>query len=405
MIYSLSKHSDLKSNPIHSTHRMSVLAESDRQLEIFETPDPPAIQQTAGNDTSSHSVEEIRLGVKEGFKEFKNANIDTSKTDFSRIHPKGYALDPWEYELTSDGEKSEGIVEKYTRLEREISQLKSDLKTSNEETERTDLLQQIDGLDQQLSSVKLDKIYSEHISAVRGVKGIDRTLASNLLGTVQCFGGKKGDSGQEGGTITYDITLKPDDAKYLQASALRNLDERLSLLERIVGGRDDKIRTDLLSTVGESQSHSLMSSLSVLQRKCLALDQGVVGNLNQKAGELLQKMDRLRQESPKEKLKENGTDTKITELHELSKQWETTASLLPDVIERLHTLKYLHESAGGFNLTLNQLEQKQTEVSEILQTNRDVLDQVSQTLEANMERIQQNFASVNKRIEALTSKP
>ena len=381
---------------------MAGLSDSDRQLEIFETPDPPSIQQSAGDDANSHSVEEIRLGVKDGFEEFKNANIDSSKTDFSRIYPKGYGLDPWEYELSSNGDKSEGIAERYTRLQREISQLKTDLKTNSHETDTTDLLQQIDGLDEQLSSVKLDKIYSDHISGTRGVHGLDRTLASDLIETVHCSAGNKREG--EKGTITYDIVLKPDDAKYLQASALRGLEERLSLLERIVGGRNDRIRTDLLSTAGDSQSHSLMSSLSLLQRKCLALDQGVVGNLNQKAGELVQKIDRLKQEGSKERLKESVTDTKIAELYELSKQWESSASLLPDVIERLHTLKSLHETASGFSLTLNQLEQTQREVSESLLTNRDVLTQVSRTLEANMERIQQNFETVNKRIEALSSK-
>ena len=380
---------------------MAGLFDSDRQLEIFETPDPPVAQQSAENDSNSLSVEEIRLGVKEGFEEFKNSNLDTSKTDFSRIHPKGYGLDPWEYELSSNGEHSEGLAERYTRLEREISQLQSDLKTSSNETERTELLQQVDGLDQQLSSVKLDKIYSEHISAARGVHSLDRSLANSLLDTIHSQGDKRG----ERGTITYDLVLKPDDSKYLHASALRSLEERLSLLERIVGGRDDKIRTNLLSTAGDSQSHSLMSSLSVLQRKCLALDQVVVGNLNQKAGDLLQKMERLKQESTREKQKEPGSDTKITELYELTKQWDSSASALPEVIERLHTLKYLHESASGFNLTLSQLEQRQTEVSENLETNREVLDKVSRTLEANVERIQQNFETINKRIEALSSKP
>ena len=379
---------------------MAGLFDSDRQLEIFETPDPPVAQQSAENDSNSLSVEEIRLGVKEGFEEFKNSNLDTSKTDFSRIHPMGYGLDPWEYELSSNGEHSEGLAERYTRLEREISQLQSDLKTSSNETGRTELLQQVDGLDQQLSSVKLDKIYSEHISAARGVHGLDRSLANSLLDTIHSQGDKKG----EKGTITYDLVLKPDDSKYLHASALRSLEERLSLLERIVGGRDDKIRTNLLSTAGDSQSHSLMSSLSVLQRKCLALDQVVVGNLNQKAGDLLQKMERLKQESTREKQKESGSDTKITELYELTKQWDSSASALPEVIERLHTLKYLHESASGFNLTLSQLEQRQTEVNENLETNREVLDKVSRTLEANVERIQQNFETINKRIEALISK-
>eukprot|EP00800_Vazella_pourtalesii_P017523 TRINITY_DN5367_c2_g1_i1.p1 TRINITY_DN5367_c2_g1~~TRINITY_DN5367_c2_g1_i1.p1 ORF type:complete len:382 (+),score=108.95 TRINITY_DN5367_c2_g1_i1:46-1191(+) len=378
---------------------MASLVEPDKQLEIFETPDPPALQRSTEDDTKSESVEEIRLKVRDGFEEFKNANIDTSKTDFSQIHPKGFALDPWEYELNSNGDRAEGLNEKYTRLEREISQLKADLTPSDPASNRTDLLKQVDGLEQQLSAVRLDKIYSEHLSVARGVHGLDKTLAHNLIDTLP--GAKKEGKEEERGTVTYELVLKPDDAKYVQAASLRRLEERLGVLEKIVGGRDDKIRTDLLTSVGESQTHSLMSSLTVLQRKCLALDQGVVGNLNQKATELIGKMDKLKQD--KEKQKDTTVDNRVMELYEVTKRWGNTASALPEVLERLHTLKSLHESAAGFSLTLNHLEQRQREVSESLQSNKDVLTQVTSTLEANMERIKLNFDSISKRIDTLTN--
>ncbi|KAI6656873.1 Dynactin subunit 2-like isoform X1 [Oopsacas minuta] len=379
---------------------MAHIGDLDKQLEIFETPDPPVLQQCIKDDTNSESVEEIRVGVKDGFEEFKNANIDTSKTDFSQIRPTGFSLDPWEYELNAGGDRAEGLSERYTRLEREISHLKSDLNSTDHASERLNLLQRVDGLEQQLSDVKLDKIYSEHISVARGVQGLDRTLTKNLLDTLH--GSKKEGKEEDKGTITYELVLKPDDAKYIQAASLRRLEERLGVLEKIVGGKDDKIRSDLLSSAGESQAHSLMSNLTVLQRKCLALDQGVVGNLNQKAGELLQKIEKLKHD--KEKQKDTPVENnKIIELFELTKRWDGTASALPDVLERLQTLKSLHESAAGFNLTLNHLEQRQRDVSESLVTNQEVLRQVSGTLEANMERIQHNFDNINKRIDALTS--
>ena len=377
---------------------MASLLEPDKQLEIFETPDPPALERSTEDDNQSESVEKIELKVRDGFEEFKNANIDTSKTDFSQIHPKGFALDPWEYELNSNGDRAEGLNEKYTRLEREISQLKTDLTIDDPASKRTDLLRQVDGLEQQLSAVRLDKIYSEHLSIARGVQGLDKTLAHNLIDTLH--GPVKEGKEEERGTVTYELVLKPDDAKYVQAASLRRLEERLGVMEKIVGGRDDKIRTDLLTSVGESHTLSLMSNLTVLQRKCLALDQGLIGNLIQKASDLLGKMDKLKD---KEKQKDVTVDNKVMELYEMTKRWDSTASVLPEVLERLHTLKSLHESAAGFSLTLNHLEQRQREVSESLQSNRDVLTQVTGTLEANMERIKVNFDSITKRIDILTN--
>jgi len=77
---------------------------------------------------------------------------------------------------------------------------------------------------------------------------------------------------------------------------------------------------------------------------------------------------------------------------------------LPIIINRLQSLKVLHEESVIFNETLNQITTEQTQVSELLKSNENTFKELDKNFKANTQAILSNIEALDKRFVALAAR-
>ncbi|XP_027489465.1 dynactin subunit 2-like, partial [Corapipo altera] len=91
----------------------------------------------------------------------------------------------------------------------------------------------------------------------------------------------------------------------------------------------------------------------------------------------------------------------IQQLYETLQRWDSVASALPDVVQRLVTLRDLHEQAAQFGQVLVQLDTTQQDVAGALKDNAALLAEVQKTMKDNLAIVEDNFADIDARIKRL----
>ncbi|XP_039235402.1 dynactin subunit 2, partial [Pipra filicauda] len=91
----------------------------------------------------------------------------------------------------------------------------------------------------------------------------------------------------------------------------------------------------------------------------------------------------------------------IQQLFETLQRWDSVASALPDVVQRLVTLRDLHEQAAQFGQVLVQLDTTQQDIAGALKDNAALLAEVQKTMKDNLAIVEDNFADIDARIKRL----
>ncbi|KAM6038906.1 dynactin subunit 2-like [Theristicus caerulescens] len=85
----------------------------------------------------------------------------------------------------------------------------------------------------------------------------------------------------------------------------------------------------------------------------------------------------------------------------MMQRWDPVASTLPDVVQRLVTLRDLHEQATRFGQVLVRLDTTQQEMAGALKDNAVLLAEVQKTMKENLAIVEDNFADIDARIKRL----
>lgn len=109
----------------------------------------------------------------------------------------------------------------------------------------------------------------------------------------------------------------------------------------------------------------------------------------------------------------------MSELFETTKRWDAIAASVPAIVDRLQTLKVLHEQGAEFGKTLAHLETVQSQIKDQLSaqtssltsvnepavsTMLTMVSQVEKSFQDNMAVIQNNFQSLDRRIADISGK-
>ncbi|CAL1267269.1 unnamed protein product [Larinioides sclopetarius] len=391
------------------------------QPDVYETSDLPEAEQ--GNLSISDvimdqcdSVEMLKVSPNEAFNKFKGKTLDGENVDFTDGigHGKkiGYDIRSGDWEMIGDHSKEkENPLQAYNRIQFEVKQLfeqVNDMKeSSTKESESSQvppvvLVQQIEQLQKELQDLHMEKVLgSEALEEMSDPLG---ALHKKLLTQLESFkNAPVTDKKAKAATTTtptdeavkYELYVRPDQAKLEQASKVANLEQRLRNLESTIGQDTKKLSFLTSNTDGKS----INAAINLLSSKLNLLEPNYLDQIESRFTVLHQCMQQVSEK--KHQIEDAEKQNKIAELYELAKKVDDLSTSLPQVVERLISLKDLHEQALQFSKALTQLDTTQQQITGALKNNEKLLKEVQGTFLKNSEMIETNIASLNSRITAL----
>lgn len=202
-------------------------------------------------------------------------------------------------------------------------------------------------------------------------------------------------SSPPGDAVTFELYWRPEQDQFAQTAKIAELEKRLAQLEATVRCEPDSQNPLLAGLKGTN----LMETMQVLQAKVNILDVAVLDQVEARLQSVLGKVN----EMAKHKAMAQDTDTqsKIQQLHETLQRWDPVATALPDVVQRLVTLRDLHEQAAQFGQVLVHLDTTQQDMVAALKDNAALLAEVQKTMKENLAIVEDNFADIDARIKRL----
>lgn len=391
------------------------------QPDVYETNDLPEAEQ--GNLSMSDaivdqcdSVETVKVSPNEAFNKFKGKNLDGKEVDFTdgigKNRKIGYDVRSGDWEMVSDHlNENETPLQAYNRIQFEVKQLFEKVNAMKDVSEKESessqvppviLVQQVEQLQKELQNLHMEKILgSEALAEMSDPLG---SLHKKLLTQLESFKtspvpAKKGKAAHTASSsedaVKYELYVKPDQAKLEQSSKVAILEQRIKNLENIIG--QDKKKISFLTS--NTDGKSITDAISVLSSKLNLLDPNYLDQIESRLVVLHQCLQQISEK--KQQIEDAEKQSKVAELYELSKKVDELSTGLPQVVERLVSLKDLHEQALQFSKALTQLDTTQQQIANSMKNNETALKEVQATFSKNTEMIESNISSLNARITSL----
>uniref|UniRef100_A0A8C0UDC2 Dynactin subunit 2 n=1 Tax=Cyanistes caeruleus TaxID=156563 RepID=A0A8C0UDC2_CYACU len=337
-------------------------------------------------ELSSTSVEHLIINPNAAYEKFRDKRLGTEGVDFSdrigRTRTTGY--EAGEYEMLGEGAK-ETPQQRFQRLQhevqellRDVEQIQSSVKESGAEEELTPmaLARQVEVLKQQLLSSHLEKVLGP--GAAVDFADPEGALAKRLLQQLEVAKCSKSTPGKgpargpvpAGDAVTFELYWRPEQDQFAQSAKVSELEKRLAQLEAAMRCEPDSQNPLLVGLKGSS----LMDTVQVLQAKVNVLDVAVLDQVEARLQSVLGKVNEIAKH--KATVQDADTQSKIHQLYETLQSWDAVASALPDVVQRLVTLRDLHEQATQFGQVLVHLDTTQQEIAGALKDNAVLLAEV-----------------------------
>ncbi|XP_053410933.1 dynactin subunit 2 [Nycticebus coucang] len=383
--------------------------------DVYETSDLPEDDQAEfdAEELTSTSVEHIIVNPNAAYDKFKDKRVGTKGLDFSdRIgKTKRTGYESGEYEMLAEGlgvketpqQKYQRLLHEVQELTSEVEKIKTAVKESATEEKLTPvvLAKQLAVLKQQLVASHLEKLLGP--DAAVNLTDPDGALAKRLLLQLEATKKSKGVSGGKPTTgtladsslVTYELHSRPEQDKFSQAAKVAELEKRLTELEATV--RCDQDAQNPLSA--GLQGTCLMEAVELLQAKVGALDLAVLDQVEARLQSVLGKVNEIAKH--KASVEDADTQSKVHQLYEAIQRWSPIASTLPELVQRLVTIKQLHEQAMQFGQLLTHLDTTQQMIANSLKDNATLLTQVQITMRENLATVEGNFASIDERMKKL----
>uniref|UniRef100_A0A669Q6X3 Dynactin subunit 2 n=1 Tax=Phasianus colchicus TaxID=9054 RepID=A0A669Q6X3_PHACC len=358
--------------------------------DVYETSDLPEDDQAEfeAEELTSTSVEHLIINPNAAFEKFKDKRLGTDGVDFSdrisKSRTTGY--ESGEYEILGEGlGAKETPQQRYQRLQHEVQelihdveQIQSAVKESAAEEELTPmaLARQLEGLKQQLVSCHLQKLLGP--TAAIDFADPEGALAKRLQQQLEVAKCKKAAPAKSppkapaptADALTFELFWRPEQDQFSQAAKIAELEKRLAQLEAMVRCEPDSQNPLLVGLKGTS----LVETVQILQAKVNILDAAVLDQVEARLQSVLGKVNEIAKH--KAIVQDADTQSKIHQVYEMMQRWDHMASSLPDVVQRLLTLRDLHEQASRFVQVLVHLDTTQQEVAAALKDNTVLLAEV-----------------------------
>ncbi|XP_052095711.1 dynactin subunit 2-like isoform X1 [Mytilus californianus] len=382
--------------------------------DVYETDELPEDEQALQTSSEvkeeeNESIDKSNIDTSSALGKFKGKDLKSTNIDFSdRITSSrrtGYDADKTEYEMLEEG-KIETPQQKYQRIQHEIRELAEEanrIKENVKEEANTEKLnpvafsKQLEYLQHQLSDLQLEKLLGPdttvNLSDPQGA--LQKRLMTQLQSYKPVDKSKKTPDGKGEDCVMYELYHRPEQAQFSRNAKMASLEERLDRLEAVIGHNPEKLSI----LTADTDSKCLLEAVSVVNSKLSLLEPT---SLEQVDARLHGVNHKLTQIAEKKTAQENNEkQTKLMELYELVKKWNSVSDTLPQVVDRLVSLKDLHEQALQMTQTLGYLDTAQQEINSSLHSHGDLLKQIQETFKQNTDAIKTNTEKLEQRMKTV----
>ena len=303
----------------------------------------------------------------------------------------------------------ESPYERYNRLRSEIDHLRNDLSLADYEpdSEAKDgdhmqssssdyhrLAQAVKDLHGSLDVLRHAKaLQSGDELRMESRQDVKRLLQSHLDATDiprqnsdarRIEGEKKGSAG-----IKYELFYSRSKAETLETENFQALEQRLHQLEQVVGA--EKPPDSTAKSIGE-RLRSMETRVNCLDANALEAAARKAKSLN---GEL-DALQRLQRKTSKFPLAD-GSAFAVEQVSAMFKKLErcdAVAAMLDPLLERLEVLAQVHSGNARHQNRVTALEQGQEQLRELLNKDRQLLEEMKESMKGNMKIIEQNLSEL-----------
>ncbi|CAH0384112.1 unnamed protein product [Bemisia tabaci] len=390
--------------------------------DVYETTHlPEADQNQEESEEESDVVERLHIDAKSAFAKFNSSILDGSDVDFSdnvsRKRRTGYNVRSGDWELAGPGEK-ETITQKFRRLQLELNELSEEIAAIKEASDDksirdySSLSEQVERMLKHLSCTQLEDVLGTEICAKltdpqgAQLKKLLEQLDEFIVVTPNESGEKPAQktaapssaANENDKLVRYELMLRPSQSHLHQTQRFAQLEQKLSLLENLVGNDSSKLaRLGGKKSLGEV-ARSLNARVSML-------DMTKLEAIELRLTALFRKLEQINEKAADvSRSEDTEREAKLQELYEFVKKSESVAQVLPQALNRMAALETIHQKGGDFLTTVSQIETMQSELTSSVALNEQLLKTLTENLNENMASVKTNMTSFDSRIKALQAK-
>ncbi|KAG0222264.1 Dynactin subunit 2 [Actinomortierella wolfii] len=390
-------------------------------------------KNATGDNGNGTTIEIMRNSIHNMDEEDFANNLNRRKKAMYNTFLRRPALDSTEYEiLPKDLALQETPLQKLRRLQFEIKELAQEAELNEKQgvqleggrISHKDLMANVKSLESDLSEIsqKLDEGAAAGVLSNEGlIKQTDagRRLLQQLMAlkNLSVDGEDKSaesaaataaattsatetsaTTGEAGGSnnVTYELYYNPDSARLHNAAKAAELNERLSMLEKMVGSSQ-------LPT-----GQSLVGSVEKLEQQIGILTQPrQLEQLSRRLKVVIAELDRMQELQTKEGSTtgiSSEVENKINTLFDLVDKIDPLVALVPALVTRLKGLKTLHSEAAVFSDSIKMISSEQTKIGDELKSLDAVSTKLQESMAENEAAIQKNVELIDSRITALVER-
>ncbi|CAK4677511.1 hypothetical protein AeMF1_005653 [Aphanomyces euteiches] len=286
---------------------------------------------------------------------------------------------------------------RYHRLQQELGELERDLEllenlskdSTDPPTYRTMLLG-LKSLQANLSQLQLDPVGATHAEPHIQAQ---RQLSAKLWKDIETFrqGAGKDSAGDKTPGLVYEVFAVQEEDKSATLK-LAAVEQRVAQLERLVGS--------------SFETTSLIHSLQDLETRMSLLNPSQVEALSHRVAGLLNDFSsiaKLQDVNPaiQQSILTAKESSQLTAMYDQLQTVSTTAAAIPVLVDKLNSLKSLHDDAATFRDRLETLERNTNNLSTILDTDTALLANMEANLAKNLAVFQSNMEQLDQRMQKL----
>ena len=203
------------------------------------------------------------------------------------------------------------------------------------------------------------------------------------------------------GPLGFDFFLAPDTQDGVDRE-FAALEKKITHLERVVGIHEPAYSSS-------RRGASILATLTHLASQAEILDGDRLLELSTQAQKLSADIQEIKKEQESLPLRSGPLSTaeehKIHKIFETVETWEHVAAELPVVVDRLASLKTLHNRSLGAVQGAEEMARQQAAIQDSLQSNAALLEQVRNSFAENMAAFRENVQLLQSRMDRLTGGP
>lgn len=195
--------------------------------------------------------------------------------------------------------------------------------------------------------------------------------------------------------IVYELYSIPDREKLGQVVNYLHMEKRIAEIEHLIG-------ISALDPEVYREGSNICDTVARLEKQVSLLDHRTINVLQKKLESTNAELDKLMKRDSSEQ--RTGDFHKINQLYDKIQQWDTHVESIPLLIDRLASLKRVHDDAIISSNCIEKMQQQQSDIQRLLDNEDTLLKQLTTSFQENMTIAEKNIRQMDERMSVLMNK-